>query len=32
MKAPFGELHDVALVNQGHALAIVVNGILDGRA
>src|SRR5690606_15405256 len=28
----FGELHDIALVNQGHGGAIIVDGVLDGLA
>ena len=30
LEGTFGELHDVALVHQGHGVAIVVDGILDG--
>src|SRR5690606_37111776 len=31
-EATFGELHDVALVNDGHGRAIVVDCVLDGLA
>ncbi|MNM39251.1 hypothetical protein D3C81_500230 [compost metagenome] len=30
LEGTFGELHDVALVHQGHGVAIVVDGVLDG--
>ena len=30
-EAAFGELHDVALVHQGDAWLVVVNGVLNGR-
>ncbi len=29
-ESAFGELHDVALVDEGHAVFVVVNGVLDG--
>src|SRR5690606_7443385 len=32
LEGTFGELHDVALVDQGHGAAIVVHGILQGLA
>ena len=31
-EAPFGELHDVALVHDGHAGLVVVDRVLDGLA
>ncbi|MNV15132.1 hypothetical protein D3C71_1058450 [compost metagenome] len=31
-EATFGELHDVALVDQGHAGLVVVDGVLEGLA
>ena len=30
LEGTLGELHDVALVHQGHGVAIVVDGVLDG--
>ena len=30
LEGTFGELHDIALVHQGHGVTIVVDGILDG--
>ena len=31
-EATLGELHDVALVDDGHALAAIVDGVLDSRS
>ena len=32
LEATLGELHDVALVHQGHRAAMIVDGVLDGAA